>query len=317
MKDNSNGRSKGFGFVCYMTPDEAGKAVNEMSGKLLSSKPIYVAFAQRKEVRRAQLEAQFSHSNMFGPRMPMGAMHPGMYGMGMMPYMMTPQQGPVPPRGGYPMTPQMMPMGTPRGAPLTPYQGRATYPVPTYAITPTPLPAQQQIRRPGPSTNGLNRTSRVMPPGSILPQGVPAGSAMNGRARFPQGVVPPLQSQSMMSNQAQLSANYKLTQQARNPSGHMPGMMPRSSSVIPSPIQPLSLTAQALAAASPEVQKNMIGERLYPLIHSINSDFAGKVTGMLLEMDNSELLHLLESPDSLKSKVHEALQVLQAHVIDA
>lgn len=45
------------------------------------------------------------------------------------------------------------------------------------------------------------------------------------------------------------------------------------------------------------------GERLYPLIHAIHPSLAGKITGMLLEIDNSELLLLLESPDSLRSKV--------------
>merc|ERR1712048_662977 len=78
-----------------------------------------------------------------------------------------------------------------------------------------------------------------------------------------------------------------------------------------------ALTASALASASPEMQKNMIGERLYPLIHQSQPDLAGKITGMLLEMDNSELLHLLESPDALNAKISEALQVLEAHQASA
>ena len=34
---------------------------------------------------------------------------------------------------------------------------------------------------------------------------------------------------------------------------------------------------------------------------------------MLLEIDNSELVHMLEHQESLKAKVEEAVVVLQAH----
>ena len=58
-----------------------------------------------------------------------------------------------------------------------------------------------------------------------------------------------------------------------------------------------------LAAASQNDQKQMLGERLYPIIHAMHGDLAGKITGMMLECDNAELLHTLESRDSLIAKV--------------
>jgi polyadenylate-binding protein len=75
--------------------------------------------------------------------------------------------------------------------------------------------------------------------------------------------------------------------------------------------EPLSL--KALALAPEEMRKQMIGERLFPLVQSQQPALAGKITGMLLEMDNSELLHLIESPAALSEKINEALSVLQQH----
>ena len=57
----------------------------------------------------------------------------------------------------------------------------------------------------------------------------------------------------------------------------------------------------------------MIGERLFPMVQEFQPTMAGKITGMLLEIDNSELLHMLEQREVLKAKVEEAVQVLQAH----
>lgn len=51
------------------------------------------------------------------------------------------------------------------------------------------------------------------------------------------------------------------------------------------------------------------GERLFALIQNMHPSLAGKITGMLLEIDNSELLHMLESPESLRSKVSIQLLV--------
>jgi polyadenylate-binding protein len=52
------------------------------------------------------------------------------------------------------------------------------------------------------------------------------------------------------------------------------------------------VNAQTLAAAPPAAHKQMLGEALYPKIHAQQPELAGKITGMLLEMDNSDLLNL-------------------------
>lgn len=73
------------------------------------------------------------------------------------------------------------------------------------------------------------------------------------------------------------------------------------------------LTPSMLASADVQTQKQMLGERLYPSIYSMYPEQAGKITGMLLDIDNSEILHMLEHQESLRAKVEEALAVLQAH----
>ena len=62
------------------------------------------------------------------------------------------------------------------------------------------------------------------------------------------------------------------------------------------------LTSSTLADAALQQQKRMLGERLFPRIHIMYPELAGKITDMFLEIDNAELLHMLESDESLKAK---------------
>lgn len=81
----------------------------------------------------------------------------------------------------------------------------------------------------------------------------------------------------------------------------------------PQPAIQLNFRDTLLAEPDSMKQKNMIGEKLYPLIYKEQPEQAGKITGMLLEDDNEELLHLLESPEALHVKVEKALPQLKSY----
>ncbi|XP_063483862.1 polyadenylate-binding protein 4 isoform X13 [Symphalangus syndactylus] len=269
-----DGRSKGFGFVCFSSPEEATKAVTEMNGRIVGSKPLYVALAQRKEERKAHLTNQYMQRVAGMRALPANAILNQFQ----------------PAAGGYfvPAVPQA--------------QGRPPYYTPNQLAQMRPNPRWQQGRRPQ-GFQGMPSAIRQSGPRPTLrhlaPTGVPtAVQNLAPRAAVaaaaPRAVAPYKYASSVRSPHPAIQPL-----QASQPAVHVQGQEP--------------LTASMLAAAPPQEQKQMLGERLFPLIQTMHSNLAGKITGMLLEIDNSELLHMLESPESLRSKVDEAVAVLQAH----
>lgn len=69
-----------------------------------------------------------------------------------------------------------------------------------------------------------------------------------------------------------------------------------------------------LVNMSKEDRKQHIGEKLYPVVSQFcDPNDAGKVTGMILELENDELIDLLQNSQQIKEKVNEALGVLKNH----
>lgn len=75
----------------------------------------------------------------------------------------------------------------------------------------------------------------------------------------------------------------------------------------------IPLTLQMLGRYQPAERTRLLGERLFPKIQVVEPRLAGKITGMLLEMDHKELLGLLNDHRSLINKINEALYALMVH----
>ncbi|KAH8847649.1 Protein phosphatase PP2A regulatory subunit B [Pyricularia oryzae] len=311
------GKSKGFGFVCFANPDDATKAVAEMNQRMVNNKPLYVALAQRKDVRKNQLEQSIQARNQL--RMQQAAAAAGMpqqymqapvfYGPGSQPGFMPPAggRGMPYPQGGMPMQPGRpgqfpagfaaqqggrgaMPQGIPPmyGLPgQFPPQG--PFPQPN---NPQFLAAMQQIQQSALAGGRGGPAGRGPMQGGVPVPGMPGGAGLPG---FP----PNARQQGPGAGRGAAAG--------RAPAGAPAGARGAGA--------PEGLQGQLAAVAdNPGQQKQILGEAIFPKIQAIHPELAGKITGMLLEMDNTELVALVENDGALRSKVDEALAVYDDYV---
>uniref|UniRef100_A0A2R9BKZ2 PABC domain-containing protein n=1 Tax=Pan paniscus TaxID=9597 RepID=A0A2R9BKZ2_PANPA len=275
---DEGGKSEGFGFVTT-------KAVTEMNGRILATKPLYLALAQRKGECQAHLTNQYMQRMASVRAVP----------------------NPLAPPSGVLM------------AAISQSQNCAAYPPPSQIAQLRPSPRwTAQGARPHPFQNmpGATRPAAPRPPFSTMR---PASSQVP-QVMSTQCVANTL-TQTMAAAAAATPAictvpQYKYAAGLRNPQQHLnaqPQVTMQQPAVHVQGQEPL--TAFMLASAPPQEEKQMSGEWLFPFIQALHPTLASKITGILLEIDNSEVLHMLESPELLRYKVDEAVAILQVHQV--
>ncbi|KAK1783939.1 hypothetical protein P4O66_004648, partial [Electrophorus voltai] len=299
MTDES-GKSKGFGFVSFERHEDAKRAVDEMNGKKLNGKQLYVARAQKKGERQTELKRKFEQMKQDGTTRYQGVnlyvknlddsldderlrIEFSLFGTITSAKVMT--------EGGRSKGFGFVCFSSPEEATeaMKEMNGCIVGTKLLYVAL-----AQRKEERQAHLTHQYMQ--RMAQPASC-PQAFsairPTTACQVPRTMAYQTMASEAPGTGIASTEAANKASLQhlgaeLQVPVQLAAVHVQGQEP--------------LSASMLAAAPPQEQKQILGERLFPLIQNMQPTLAGKITGMFLELDTSELLHMLESPESLHPK---------------
>ncbi|XP_073140510.1 polyadenylate-binding protein 8-like isoform X2 [Henckelia pumila] len=337
---NEDGKSKGFGFVNFENADDAARAVESLNGHKFDNKEWYVGRAQKKSEREVELKQQFEQTTQEAVDKYQGL---NLYVKNLDDSVVDDKLKELfSPFGSITSCKVMRdPKGTSRGSgfvafsspeeaskALSEMNGKMIAGKPLYVAL-----AQRKEERRARLQHGFGYQQQLVPgmrpgaplmPNMFVPlvqqghQGPRPGGRRVNAIPMQQGPQPIMQQQMLPRGRGfryPFGRGMPDVSMQGMPGNMLPvpyemGGLPLHNAGISQPI-PIGALASALANASPIEQRTMLGENLYPLVEQLEPDTAAKVTGMLLEMDQTEVLHLLESPEALKAKVAEAMDVLR------
>lgn len=176
-------------------------------------------------------------------------------------------------------------MGVPRGPPMV-YGGQMVHP----GWTQRPMPMDGRVPMNYALMPAANRNG---------------GPPRRGRQNRP--------AQQQGQGQQRQGQNFKYADNVRNQRQPAPQAVPQpAQAAVPAAVPTAEEDfVKHLASLPEEKRTHVIGERLYPLVYELQPTLAPKITGMLLEMENSEIIELLENSVSLEKKIEEAMDVLK------
>ncbi|KAK2960058.1 hypothetical protein BLNAU_4941 [Blattamonas nauphoetae] len=178
------------------------------------------------------------------------------------------------------------------------------------------MPQMPAMNQPG------NPPQYMMPPMGQYPM-MPYGQNMMGgypmqynymnpqmAQQMPQQGYPPQQQGRGQMGQ-QRYQNRQPRNSAQNQPRPTPNPQPQQTQISSRNFPPFDKTE--LANKSEDDQKQTIGEYIYPIVLDMykSDDYAGKITGILIEFPLDVLVRLVGTPDQLQKKIHEAYGVLK------